>query len=296
MKRSLFLAFSLAAMMLMASADETPNPLPKQQEAVKANITAAKLKNYVTTETDHLILTGPYTAEKLTKFGTEANKTYVAAMKAMKIEAKDDPIPGKLALYFFPDSKQTKLFYLQALKQSPRGKSASDMNLRSETPWVVINTGLEDKPSDASISAISSKAIATAILNHKAGTTAELNLPAWLEIGFANAAILRAEGNASKLSAHKAKVKALTTKTKGAALSLSYLWAEQAIPESELIFTSLVEYFIFGPGAEKFPTILTSLKPGEGNDNPSLKKALDGLEWKYEELEAEWRKWVLSGK
>jgi hypothetical protein len=296
MKRILFFATVLVAMMLMAMADETPNPLPKQQEAVKANVTAAKLKNYTTAETDHLILTGPYSSEKLTKFGNEASKTYLSAMKAMKIEAKDDPIPGKLAIYFFPDTKQTKLFFLQALKQSPRGKSASEMNLRSETPWVVINTGLEDKPTDASISSIVSKAIATAILNHKAGTTAEMNLPAWLETGFANAAILRAEGNASKLAAHKTKVKTLVTKTKGAALSLSYLWAEQAIPESELIFTSLVEYFIFGPGAEKFPTILTSLKPGEGNDTPNLQKALAGLEWKYEDLEAEWRKWAVSGK
>ena len=59
---------------------------------------------------------------------------------------------------------------------------------------------------------------------------------------------------------------------------------------------SLAEYLVYGPGADKFPAILTALKPGEGNETPTIWTAFTAADWKADEVEFAWRRWILTGK
>jgi hypothetical protein len=281
---------------LTRGADEKENPLPKQLAAVKTHLSDAKLTNFNTQETDELIVIAPFAGEKLKKLATDVQKTYASASKILKFDAKQDPIAGKVAVYVFTDPKQHKIFLLQALKKSPRGKELYDIQLRGETPYIIVNAGADEKPTDAAVTAITCRAVGAGLLNVKAGMTADTSLPGWLETGFGNAVMYRAEGNSAKLAAHKSKIKALAAKTRGQALTLGIVWGEGSSPDGELLVTSFTEYLVFGPGAEQFPAILTALKPGEGNDMPTIMTAFQSLEWMPTDVEAEWRKWVLTGK
>lgn len=279
----------------VSRADEAADKLAKQQAAVKANLKAGKVA-LTTAETADLIVSAPYPAERVAKLAAEVQKAYAAAVKTLKYEPKDPPIVGKLAVYVIADPKAYKIFLLQALKRSPRGKETVESDLRSETPQMVINAGADEKPTEAAVAAQASRAVAVALLSIKAGTTGTAGLPTWLETGFGNAVALRAEGNAGKLATHAGKVKALAAKSKGAALQLKAVYGDAPSADTDSVTTSFVEYLVFGPGAEKFPELLTALKSSEGNEAPTIWTAFTVLEWKTETVEAAWRKWAVTGK
>ena len=292
----LLLLASLATVRPTLAAQDAPDLLKKQREAVTANLKAGKL-TFNTVETPELLVSGPYPAAQLARVAGEVQKAYAAAILALKFTAKDDPIPGKLAVYIVTEPKQHKIFLLQAFKRAPRVHEAVDLQLRGEAPYVVLNAGADEKPSEASVTAQASRAVAAALLNIKAGTTtADVGLPTWLETGFGNAVTLRAEGNATKLAAHKARVRGLVVKTRGLALQLPTVWGENPSPESDTVVTSFVEYLVYGPGADKFSAILAALKPSEGNDSPTIGTAFTAVDWKPEAIEAAWRKWATTGK
>ncbi len=277
-------------------ADEAADKLAKQQAAVKASIKAGKVV-LTTAETADLIVSAPYPADRVAKLAAEVQKAYAAAVKTLKYEPKDPPIAGKLAVYVIADPKAYKIFLLQAMKRSPRGKETVESDLRSETPQIVINAGADEKPTEAGVTAQASRAVAAALLTVKAGTAAGgVGLPTWLEAGFGSAVALRAEGSAGKLATHSAKVKALAAKSRGAALQLKTVFGDAPSADADLVTTSFLEYLVFGPGADKFPELLTALKTGEGNEAPTIWTAFTALEWKGEAVEAAWRKWAVTGK
>jgi len=294
-----FFCFSLVPDSSSAAQDEKPvDPNIKQKKAVESNLKQGKVTMTVA-ESAELRLVSAYSTEKAEKILGEAQKAYAAAIKVLGYEGKDDPIPGKLTLYAFTEAKLYKAFLLQALKRAPRGRSMDERDLKGDVPHIVLNgAATTDKPTEASLTAQLARAAASALLSIKSGMTDETSLPNWLDAGFAENAVLRAEGNATKLAAFKAKVKALATKSRGAALQLRFVWGEgvAATPEAELVAHGFVDYLVYGPGAEKFPMILTALKPAEGNDEPSVPKAFAAADWKMEDAEAAWRKWVLTGK
>ena len=289
-------ALSLTALSHAARADDAADALAKQRSAVKANLKAGKV-TLVTAETADLIVSAPYPPERVAKLAAEVQKTYTAALKGLKYEAKDDPVAGKLAVYILTDPKAHKIFLLQAFKRAPRPNGAVEMDLRGDTPQLVISAGADGKPTEASSTAQASRAVAAALLNVKAGTTTgEAGLPGWLESGFGDAVALRAEGNAPKLAAHAAKVKALAQKSRGVALQLKAAYGEAPSADSELVATSLVEYLAFGPDAAKFPAFLGGLKSVEGAEAPTAWAALTAAGWDATAIEAAWLRWVLTGK
>lgn len=292
------LGLTLTGFALLGSAgraDEAADKLAKQQAAVKANLKAGKVA-LTTAETADLIVSAPYPAERVAKLAAEVQKAYAAAVKTLKYEPKDSPVAGKLAVYVLADPKAYKIFLLQALKKASRGKEAVEADLRSETPYLVLNAGADEKPTEAGAAAQASRAVAVAVLSIKAGTTGTAGLPTWVETGFGNAVALRAEGNAGKLAAHAGKVKALVAKSRGAALQLKAVYGDAPSADADLVTTSFLEYLVYGPGAEKFPELLTALKTSEGGEAPTLWTAFTTLEWKPETVEAAWRKWAVTGK
>ncbi len=289
-------ALALTGLPQAARADDAADALAKQQSAVQANLKAGKV-TLATAETADLIVSAPYAPERVAKLAAEVQKAYTAALKTLKYEPKDDPIAGKLAVYVITDPKAHKIFLLQALKRSPRGKEAVDRDLRGDTPQLVISAGADDKPTEASSTAQACRAVAAALLNVKAGTTtADAGLPGWLESGFGDAVALRADGNAARLAAHAAKVKALAQKSRGQALQLKAVSGDAPSADGQLLATSFAEYLVFGPGADKFDAVLTAFKPGEGNETPTVWTAFAAADWKVDAVELAWRRWVLTGK
>lgn len=280
---------------LSAFTDEQSDAVKQQKELAKANLKSAKL-TMGTGESESLLVFAPYPDEKVQTLATNLQKTYASALKALKYDATDPPYTGKLTVMIFTDPKLYKTFALVAQKRSMKPKETHDFQLRGDTPSMTLLAGSSGKPTEATVTAEAAKLVAAALLNNKAGTTAYAGLPMWLETGFGNAVYLRAEGNTAKLAAHKAKIRSLNSKTSGTALQLKYLWSDTDTPDLDTVTTSFAEYLVYGPGADKFASILSAFKPAEGNDSPTIETAFAAVEWKMPDVEQGWRKWVASSK
>ncbi len=281
---------------LSAFADEQSDAVKQQKELAKANLKSAKL-TMASGESENLLVFAPYSDEKVQTLATNLQKTYASALKALKYDAKESPYTGKLTVMIFTDPKLYKTFALVAQKRSMKPKETHDFQLRGDAPGITLLASSSGKPTEATVTAEAAKFVAAALLNTKAGTTtADAGLPTWLETGFGNAVYLRADGNAAKLAAHKAKIRSLNAKTGGGALQLKYLWSDFDSPDLDAVTTSFAEYLAFGPGADKFASILSSFKPAEGNDSPTIETAFAAIEWKMPDIEQGWRKWVASSK
>ena len=116
--------------------------------------------------------------------------------------------------------------------------------------------------------------------------------------GVGRAVAVRADGNSVKLANHRSKVRAavLGTKSKPAYVRPAEVWGGLKTKDSGTVATSLVEYLVYGPGADKFPKFLAALKPSDDRPNPSVEAALADLEWKPEALEVGWKQWVAKQK
>ncbi len=285
---------ALAALFALAGPGNAADDAPaKQQAAAEANLKAAKL-TLGKGETDHLLLFAAYPDAKVHAMAATAEKTYMAATKVLKL--KDDDVTGKVAITAVPDAKAYKVFVLQALKRSPRPKEVSDLKLRGETPYVVFApTG--GKPTADAVAAEAGELVASGLLSVKAGIATGSELPGWLEQGFGRAIGLHADGNAAKLTAHKAKVRALAGKTAGRAFQFTYVWGDAAGgAEFDTLATSFADYLAYGPGADKFAAFLGGFKPAEGNDSPGVDDAFRAADWKMNEVEAAWKRWAITGK
>jgi len=281
------------AISTVALADKRDDETKKQKTAAEANLKAAKL-TAASVETDDLLVYATLPEDKAKPLAAAMQKSYVVAVKTLKIESSDKLWPGKLTVYVITDSRQYKGFVLQALKRSPAKGESYSMDLKAD-PVVLDGIVLGEKPTDVQVLSDAAALVAAAVLVKHTGTGGD-KLPEWMQLGFGHASYLRSEGNAAKLMAHKNKVKALYSKTQGQAFKISVVTGGQANADSELLSTSLVEYIAFGPGSAKFLTVLNGLRPSDEQPNPTIDTALAAAEWKWEALEPAWQKWVNTGK
>lgn len=284
---------ALAALFALAGPSGAADAPAEQKATAEAYLKAAKL-TLGKGETDHLLLFAAYPDAKVQAMAATAEKAYLAASQVLKLA--DDAVTGKVAVYAVPDARAYKAFVLQALKRSPRPKEASDLKLRGETPHVVFDPA-GDKPSADAVAAEAGELLAAGLLSIKAGLATGPGLPGWLEQGFGRAVGLRADGNARKLAAHKARVRTLAAKTGGRALQFASVWGDAAVgADADTLATSFAEYLAYGPGADKFAAFLDGFKPAEGTDSPDVGDAFRAAAWKADEVEAAWRRWAVTGK
>jgi hypothetical protein len=281
-----------------AGADEKSDAAARQKSAARARLDVAKLK-LTEAETDDLLLYAPVPAERMKSAATTIQKCYGTAARALGYDAKETPWTGKLTVFVVAGSRTYRTFVLDALKKLPDGNELAALELRSDAPFVVVGIDSE-KPADSRVATEASIQVAAALASRKAGvgrSAITFGLPAWLRSGFGRAVFLRSDGRGSKQADHKQQVKALFNRTRGTAFQTAAVWGDAVNPQSELLTVSLVEYLAFGPAAEKFPALLAGFKPAdEDAPAPTISTVLASLEWKVEDLEAGWRKWVLTGK
>ncbi len=291
----LSLAASLAiAVSAVALADKRDDETKKQKAAGEGYLKSAKL-TAAFVETNDLLVYGTIPEDKAKPLAAAMQKSYAAAVKVLKVESSDKLWPGKLSAFVFADTRQYKSFSLLALKRSPERLETNTSDLKADVPYVLDGIVLGEKPTDMEVLVEASALVAAAVLVKHTGSGGD-KLPEWMQLGFGHAAFLRSEGNSARLTAHKAKVKALYAKTQGKAFKVATVTGGQANADSELLGTSLAEYMAFGPGAAKFPMVLTGLRPTDEQPNPTFDTALAAAEWKWEALEPAWQRWVTTGK
>jgi hypothetical protein len=269
--------------------------IKKQKDSAESKIKASKLK-MSQAETDSLLVFSPLSEEKTTKMAASMQKSHALATKTLKIDAPG-PWKGKLTVMLFQENRQFKSFVLDALKRPTQGRETMTMELKGDFPTVLIGSGLGEKPTDATMNSEAAGAVATAVLNRKAGVgTSAINfqLPEWLASSFGR--VIYARTDSTRLGNFRSKVKSVYGKSNGQQFKAMNVWDAPPIADLDVIQASFVDYLAFGPLNSKFVAFAQAFKPEDENRPPDVASVLTAQEWKAEDLEAGWKKWVLTGK
>ncbi len=277
----LFLALLPASTIL---ADEKDEMVAKQRAfAMETLKKCSEVPQPAAIETADLIVCGPFPEEKLKAIGAVVQKNYATAMKALKFEMTDNPPAGKVAVYLFPERKPFALFVGEVLNERLDKNERSHVDGRRKEPFVAISVFPGDKPTD--LDAEASKQVAIALLQAKGGTP---TLPGWVQEGFARAMKMRTDPG--KTAADRTWIRSNYRQAK-----VSDAWAS-ADKSNQLVATSVMEYFVFGPGAPKLTKFLSAFRQIEGDPKPTVDAALTAVDLTPEKLEAAWKKFVQTGK
>jgi len=278
-------------------AEDDAKVVGKQKSAAENVLKATGVSKPGHAETADLLVYSTLPEAKAKAVAEAAQRTFTFAKKTLAFDDKETFWPGKLTVYVLPDWKAYTDLLRPLAQRKPEKNEVAVTDVRVETPYVAVGAELGERPTDADVQSTAGAWVAAVLLNKKAGmaNTAD-KLPEWLQLGFGRAAHLRAENNTARLTTYRTKAKALAagSKTRLAA-RLSDTWAGAKDKDYDTLVTSVTDYLAFGPYAEKFPTVLSSLKPTETQMNPSIQTAFASVEWKEADVEAAWRVWVVKG-
>jgi hypothetical protein len=237
----------------------------------------------VLVETTDLILCGPLPEDKLKTMGALVQKGYTVAFKALKFEMTDNPPAGKVAVYFFPERKPYGLFVGEIANERLERDNRSHVDGRRKEPFVAVSILPGEKPTDLDVEAV--KQIGIVLLQAKGSTP---TLPGWVQDGFARAMKMRTDP--AKTGADRAWIRGNFRK-----YMVSDAWSSTD-KDNQLLAASVMEYFVFGPGAPKLAKFLAAFRQNEGDPKPTVDGALAAADLTVEKFDAAWKKWVQSGK
>jgi hypothetical protein len=279
----------------LAARDDRAAEVKKEKAVVEANLTMAGLGKLSQAETDDLLVYATVPEAKVKALGDGAQKSFRLACATLKFGPDEKLWPGKLSLVVLTDPQQFTTYVRLVEQRRPDKGVYYSMDLRSDVPAVIDSVDAGEKATDAEIRADAATIVAAALLAKKAGTGTPL--PEWLLLGFGRTIAVRSEGG-PKLSAYRTKVKAavLGSKAQPIPARVSDVWNGQKGKDSDLVSASLAEYLAFGPEAEKFPKLLSALKPSDTQPMPTVATALTNLEWTSDALEIGWKQWVAKQK
>ena len=279
-----------------AKPDRAPD-VKLQKDAAAEKLAKAKQTNTISVETDDLIVYTAWPEAKAKSLATSVQKVYESTFKTLKFEPADSPWPGKLTVFFLPDRKEFTSFVRLVEQRKPDASDTTSVQVRSKEPYILVGLETDSKFTEADMAGEVGAAVAEALLNTKAGVTAGAAvLPTWITSGFGKLMVLKTDGNAAKLTAYRAKVRALAAKGKGASFKASDAWAEGRTKEAETVTVSVVEFLLFGPDPAKFGKVLSGFKPSDENPTPTLEQALDIADYKPDTLDAAWKNWLAKAK
>ena len=266
--------------------------IAKQKETIAANVKKIELPKVAVQETADFFVVSALPDARAKQLGEALQKAYALSVKALKFEGEERPWKGKLAVYVFPDKDNYRSFVRLVEQRRPESDETSSVSVRSETPHIALFTTKGE--ATGAIEAEAAAQVAAAVLGRKAGATAKL--PAWFQEGFGK--IVQLRGDPKAFGAYRAKVRPLLYEAKGkpSAVKLKDVWENPDVRERPLVAASLLEYLVFGPGAEKFPMLLGGFRPGEGNLEPNMPAAIKAAGMNADNLERAWKKWIVTGK
>jgi hypothetical protein len=257
-----------------------------QKAAITANLKKADFSKHTVVETDNFFVVSNLPEEKARALGTALEKVVPLARKTLQFEKGEAPWPGKLAVYYLPDSRDFKSFMRSVAQVQP---DSVHYELRGEEPYLVDPVDVGSKASEADQLAKTSSHVAIAYLKAKAGGS---NVPGWFTEGFGRAVAARAEGvNSKRYTTYRNTARSLAAK----GWKASDLWGETKPMNAELLSTSFLEFLAFGPMAKDFPRIVSGFRADENGNTPSVQTALEAGGWKdVAALDSAWKRWISS--
>jgi hypothetical protein len=138
-----------------------------QKAAVLAGLKTVGLDKAAVAESTNLLVAGPLAESRLKSLADGAEKTFAFARTALKMEAKDEPWTGKLTVVVCPEGRLYSQYFRSIVKRSVDRSEWFNVNLRGETPTVVVIEERGEKAKDAEMIATIGMMGAIALLNKK---------------------------------------------------------------------------------------------------------------------------------
>jgi len=281
----------------LVSAQERDAETKKQLAAATEKIARADVGKAVTVETADLLLVATLPDAKAKSLAAFGQKVYETASAALKNDKKEVLWPGKLTVFLLKDREDFSKFFRKVLQERPDIRETVRVNLKGNEPYLVVLLPEGPMVRDADVQAEFGSAVAEALLKQKAeGKSANALLPDWLRVGFGNAIVNKMDGQAGRAGAMRLKLRSVFVKSlKNPMPAKAWdVWGADRPKEFEALATSVTEYFVFGPEAERFPKMLQSYRTSDENQNPTTEKALELLDLKPDALDTAWRAWVVK--
>jgi hypothetical protein len=296
------LAVVVAAPGVTPAQDKSP-AVAKQRETAAEVMKQINVTKPAVVETANLLVYSTLPEEKAKAAADAGQKAFDAARKALKADAKDKLWVGKLTAFVLPERREFTPLVRMLESRKPDDDETRLIKVRGDEPFVAVGLAAKGKATDAAIREELAAAVAAAVLDQKAGVgdppadnLDPVALPNWLRDGFGRAVAVRLDPRA--LDAHRTRLKGLFAKPRLSAFQAANVWGGEAAgwKDGDTYTTSLVEYMVYGPDADKFAKFLAGYKPTTDRRNPDTASALEDARWVPERLDSDWKTWVLKGK
>jgi hypothetical protein len=266
---------------------EMASKVAEQQATAQENwkkVTRADKTPHV--ETDSLLLFGKVPDRDLKDIGALMEKQYILARNAVALE-EEDPWPGKLTVYLFPDRKQFASFVRTVEKRRPDKDDTGSYLVRGDFPHVAAGPPAEE--GESSVAFHAAEQLGAALIAKKVGGV----VPEWVIAGFGRATYFRA-GPLRDLTAERKRVVKLLAASRATAMDV---WDGNVPAEAApFLRASLVDFLAYGPGKSRFGKFLEAYKPEEGVQNKTTANALKAVRIDPNTLNKRWRTWVRTGR
>jgi hypothetical protein len=277
------------ALMVSATAradDDAAAKAAAQKKKAEANWEAVEAGPAAFLETAHLLIFVPKAQEKrLKELGTLLEKDYEVARKALVF--KDEPWPGKLAVYVFAEREPFTAFVRRVEKRRVEADDVSGFEATDDELHVVV--GPARTRYDAPTEVRAGEGVAAVLLTRKA--VKDTVLPDWLVAGFGRATHYRAAGPRDKFVQAERQRAALLSKKK----NVGAIWGEGLeAAEAGPLRGSLVDFLAYGPGASKFAELVGGFQPEQNMPRKTTAQALQKANVQTDRIEAGWKVWVLA--
>ena len=268
--------------------DKAAEPLDPKVVAAQQKFAVAAWKRALETnpaqhETAHFLLLGTLDGRTLKQAGATLEKANALARKVLDL-TKEEPWPGKLAVYFATDRKEFAALVRNIEKRRPDADERGSFVVRSDTPSVIVGPGKEAYQLSAEGEAAAQ--VAGALLQAKGGD----KIPGWVLEGFGRATALRT-GPPEGLTQEHRRAQIVAGKHKARAAWGDSLSAEAA----PVLRASLIEYLVYSGRIPPriFLPVLTGFRPREeGQAVPGTEAVLEAANIAPARLDSAWQKWV----
>ncbi len=279
----------------VAQDDPAAAALKKQKETAADTMQRVGVDNGTVAETGAIVLYTTHPEAKAKTLAAAAQKAYDTTIKLLKVEDKTTLWPGKLTAFVLPTRTNYNSFVRLILRDRPEAVESHRVRSTTDQPFVMVGVEPGTTATDASVAEEVSRTVADAVLRRKFGTrTTAPELPFWFTEGFGKLAVARADGNAAKLAALRAKQRAAFSRRTVNAFKVGDVWGADSFKDKDVLEISFVEFLLDGEGGT-FDKFASAFKPDEDNRRATTADGLAALMWKDDAaLDAMWKTWMLK--
>ena len=268
-----------------STADDDAAAVAKQREAAKAAWAKLNLERLpATAEAEGLFITADLPPARTKALAAALQKQYATAAKALGYSATERPLAGKVAVYVAADAPAYAALVRQLEKRRTETEESAAAVLTGEEPHLIVGP---PRAKGQTVETAAARQLVVGLLKFKAGAGVEV--PAWLQDGFARATAYRAGQANLAIPAKRANPE---WSGKAAKLSPVVAWADEAPPEArKVVGAHLADLLAYGPAHDKFGALLGGFRPDEGGQPRTAAEAFKASGLTEAEVAQAWKKW-----